>query len=156
MSPRNIRSPPPSFPRSPPPLALVMETGEHLQPGTVKTHAPQRLAAPRRLQMGTSWSTLCRGVRDAAGEVEVGGEERGGVWERERERERTGGGWISLNLVDPLPAERRDTAWMDTCQRKRMHAGKVQRGSAIFASAAQPASLPAEHSGCRDGCFSAV
>lgn len=86
MSPRNIRSPPPSFPRSPPPLALVMETGEHLQPGTVKTHAPQRLAAPRRLQMGTSWSTLCRGVRDAAGEVEVGGEERGGVWERERER----------------------------------------------------------------------
>lgn len=57
------------------------------------------------------------------------------------------GGWISLNLVDPLPAGRKNTTWIDTCQRRRMHAGNLQRGNAIFASAPQhasPVKMPVE------------
>lgn len=64
MAPKGIVSRP--FPASPPLLALVggkPEPSEH----HANTHT-KRLAAPR--QMGTSWSTLCRGVRDEAGEVE--------------------------------------------------------------------------------------
>lgn len=57
----------------------------------MQTHTERLAETPRRLQIGTSWSTLCRGVRDAAGEEEeVGEERRGSVYVRE------GGGLVLL------------------------------------------------------------
>lgn len=94
---------------------LVGQSG--VRPSTMQTHTERLAETPRRLQIGTSWSTLCRGVRDAAGEEEeVGEERRGSVYVREGER---GAVWFSLNPVDPA---RRDTAWTETCQRRRMQA----------------------------------